>query len=374
VLGSPVGLVSTAANAVGGFFGGGVAGVKGRESSAEGPLAVMSGAAYVAMGATAGAMTPMPIVGGIIGGVVGLAVAILSGASGSMEKIGEHVGAKAKAATSDNEPSESKVKDTTLNFTEGAIVGTIHGGVQGLKTGTSYGAGIVSGVIEGTKGFVGALAGTYEDNEAKKQTAENVSLGKKVLNAIISVPRKITRVVVGAATGLAGATLGVIDGAIEGTVVGASSDEKADESPHRFIRTSQLVLAGAGGGFMVGGALGAGIGAASGLIGGLVLNRITKHTGSDEKWADGVTKAVKHAQSGNVYKNEPDEYGDRDKTVYETFRDGIEGTMTGVGAGTRESFKESYQVGKGVVDGVFDAGKGILKGVAGGLKGVAKKK
>ncbi|MCD4783239.1 MAG: hypothetical protein K8T10_05325 [Candidatus Eremiobacteraeota bacterium] len=371
VIGSPVGLVTTAANAVGGLFGGGVAGVKGRASSAEGPHGLMSGAAYVGIGATAGAMLATPIVGGIVGGVVGLVMAILSGTSGSMEKIGEHVGDKAKAAVSDNEPSESKVRDTTLNFTEGAVVGTIHGSVQGFKQGTSYGAGIVSGAIEGTKGFVGALAGTYEKDEATKpDEGQTKSFGKKVLNAILSVPRKVARGVVGTATGLTGSALGVVDGAIQGTIVGGTEDEEADAGAHNIIRGIETTLAGAGVGLMMGGPLGAGIGAGAGLLTGIIMGKISKHTDADEEFAQGITDAVKHAQSDNVYKNKPDEYGDREKVVYETFRDGIEGTMTGTGAGVREGFKEGYQVGKGVVDGVFDAGKGIIKGIAGGIKGL----
>ncbi|MCE1246401.1 MAG: hypothetical protein LWY06_07145 [Firmicutes bacterium] len=374
VIGSPVGIVTSAANAVGGFFGGGVAGVTGHESRAESVHGVMSGLGYVAMGAAAGAMIPAaPVIGGIAGGVVGLIFAGLSGKSGSMEKIGEFVGTKAKTATSDNTPSESKIKDTVMNFTEGAIVGTVHGGVEGFKQGTGYGAGIVSGVIEGTKGMAGALAGTYEKPEEKPaQEGEKPGLGKKVLDAIISAPRNITRTIAGTATGIVGAGLGVLDGAAQGTVVGSTTREKASSGFHRFMVTAESVLAGAGTAVLLGGpvGLGIGIGAGVGLGVGLIYSAISDHTEADEAYAKGVTDAVRNAQSGNVYENQPDQYGDRKKTVYETFRDGIEGTMTGAGAGAREGFKEAFQAGKGVVDGVFDAGKGIAKGIAGGLSGL----
>lgn len=369
VIGSPVGLVTTAANAFGGFFSGGVAGASGEANDAKATHAIMSGVAYVGMGAAAGAMLATPIIGGIAGGVVGLVMAILSGTSGSMEKIGEHVGGKAQSAVSDNKPSESIIRDATMNFTEGAIVGTIHGGIEGFKQGTSYGAGIVSGAIEGTKGLVGALAGTYEKGEEKKiDEGQKENFGKRVLNAILSVPRKVTRGVVGTASGLVGSALGVADGAIQGTVVGGARDEKADAGVHNIIRGVETTLACAGAGFMMGGPLGAGIGAGAGLLAGIIMGSISSHTEADEKFAKGITDAVKQAQSNNVYENKPDEYGDRNRTVYETFRDGIEGTMTGTGAGIREGYKDGYQVGKGVVDGVFDAGKGIVKGIAGGIK------
>lgn len=375
LVGSPVGLVTMAGKTVGGFFGGGTAAVTGDRDDAATPLGISSGLAYTAAGAGAGLMLMGGWIPAVVGGAVGLGFGILSGASGSMEKIGDKVGDKAVKASSDNQPSQSKVKDTVMNFTEGSIVGAIHGGVEGLKQGTAYGAGIVSGVIEGTKGAVGSVIGTHTKKEAAdKPDAKKEPFYKRALKAVASVPRKLTRFIAGTATGAAGSALSVIDGAIQGTVLGVDSDEKASAGAHRVIRGLQMVVAGgvagaafAGGGWMI--AAGAGAGALAGAI----LGKITKATDADKKYAEGFTNAVRHAQQDNVYKEGLDEYGDRDKSVYESFRDGIEGSMTGVGAGVHEGFKEGYQAGAGIVDGVFDAGKGILKGVAGGISGAAKK-
>jgi hypothetical protein len=373
VIGSPVGLVTMAGKAVGGLFGGGVAGVTEHKRDARGPLAITSGMAYVGMGAGAGLMLG-GIPGSIVGGVAGLGLALLSGASGSMEKVADKVGQKAKEATADNVPSESKVKDTVMDFTEGAIVGAAHGGVEGLKQGTSYGAGIVSGVIEGTKGAVGSLAGTYEKKEAAEQKPDDTSFGKKVLNAVLRFPRNVTRLIAGTATGSATAAMGVIDGLAQGTYLGATEGNKGSAGFHRVVQGLQIAAGGAlagaafaGGGWMIAAGAGAGIIAAG------IIESITHHTETDKEFAQGLGQAVKHAKSDNVYEKPLDEYGDRDKTVYESFRDGIEGAMTGTGAGVREGFKEGFQAGSGIVDGVFDAAKGLAKGVAGGITGAGKK-
>lgn len=371
VLGSPTGLVTSAANAVGGMVGGGVAGVKGEALGARSAQGLMSGAAYIAMGAAAGSMIATPLVGGIVGAAVGVGLTVLSIGSGSTDKIAEKVGQRAEKAVSDNEPSDNAVRDTTMKFTEGAVVGTFEGGKEGFKHGIQYGAGIVSGVIEGTKGLAGSLAGTYETKPEKEAGEKKESFGKRVLNAVLSAPRKAARTAVGTVTGMAGAALGLTDGAIQGLVVGGSDNDSVSKSAHKVINTIQTIIAGAGAGMVVGGPLGAGIGAGAGLVAGLAMSGITSATGADEIYADNLTQALEHAKKDNTYEAEKDDRY-QTKNTYETFRDGVEGLMTGAGAGVREGFKESYQMGKGITDGVFDAGKGILKGIAGGIKGAVK--
>ncbi len=382
VIGSPVGLVTMAGKAVGGIFGGGVSGVTGEKRDAAGPLGLTSGAAYVGLGIGAGLMLAGGWIPAVVGGVAGLGLTLLSGVSGSMEEVGDKVGQKAAKATSDNQPSDSKVRDTVMNFTEGGIVGGIFGGVEGLKQGTDYGAGIVSGVIEGTKGMVGSLAGTYEKKaEAPEKTPENTqeqpkdqkSFLRRAAGAVARVPRNVTRFLAGSVTGAVGGALGVIDGLAQGVVLGSEKETQASSNAHNLIKGLQIVAGGAlagaavaGGGWMI--AAGAGVG----VIAAGLLNAISAGTGADEKFADGLTDAVRHAQKDNVYKNEPDQYGDRKTTVYETFRDGIEGALTGAGAGVREGVREGYHQGSGVVDGVFDAGKAVIKGTYNAGKGIAK--
>lgn len=374
VIGSPTGLVTMAANAFGGVFSGGAAAVRGIENGSEGPHEFMSSLGYVALGAGAGAMIGTPIVGGIVGGALGLGVAVLSMASGSTVKIADKIGAKGKKASSDNVPTESKIKDVTMNFTEGGVVGAIEGGKEGFKQGVQYGAGVVSGVIEGTKGFVGALAGTYETPEKKEKVKSKDGMAMKILKAVASVPRRALRAAAGTITGLAGAAMGIADGGIQGFITGASSDNIPSDAPHQVLRGIQIALAGVGAGIMIGGASAIALGAGAGILAAVIAGKISGATESGKQWADGVSKAVKKAQSDNVYAKESSQHpSGNDKNVYEMFRDGVEGTMTGIGAGTREGFKESYQIGSGIVDGVFDAGKGILKGVVGGVKGLVTK-
>jgi len=368
VIGAPVGLVTATANTVGGLVGGGVAGVAGEADESKGPHAISSGAAYVAMGAAAGAMIGTPVIGGIVGGVGGLIFAVVSGASGSMEKISEKVGESAKKVVSDNEPSESKIKDSTRNFTEGGLTGAGVGAVEGFKQGTTYGAGIVSGVIEGTKGVVTSALGKYEKPADPKPEGEKPGFGKRVLHAILGAPRFILGNTLGVAGGVAGMGMEAIDGALQGTVVGVDSDEKASKKFHGVLMRIETAIAGAGAGFALGGPIGSAIGLGSGLVLGHILRRVEKKTGTDKEIAENLTNAVRYAQKDNTYEKEVDEYGDQDKNVYETFRDGVEGIMTGTSAGAREGFKSGYAAGKGAVDGVFDGVKGLFEGIVGGVK------
>ncbi|MCD4784583.1 MAG: hypothetical protein K8T10_12250 [Candidatus Eremiobacteraeota bacterium] len=365
VIGSPLGVVTSAANTVGGLVGGGVAGVTAEADEAEGPHIISSGVAYVAMGATTGAIIGTPVIGGIVGGVVGLIFAIVAGTSGSMEKISEKVGEAAQKVVSDNEPTESKIKDASRDFTEGGLTGMGIGTVEGFKEGTRYGAGIVSGVIEGTKGVVSSALGKYEEPAEPKPEVEKTGLGKKVLSAVLGAPRFILGKTVGLAGAVAGMGIESVDGAIQGTMVGVDNDERADKSFHAVLMRINTALAGAGTGFALGGPIGGAIGLGSGLVLGHIIRRVEKKTGADKEITKNLTSAVRYAQKDNVYEKELDEYGDQEKNVYETFRDGVEGMMTGTSAGAREGFKGGYNAGKGVVDGVFDGVKGLFEGIFG---------
>lgn len=352
VLGAPVAAVTSVANAAGGLISGGVSGVEGDGDDAH---VVTSGIGYVAMGATAGAMLMGGWIPAVAGGVVGLVFAGLAAGSGSAEKIGEKIEASAEKVVADNEPSGRKLKDATRDFTEGGLTGLGVGAVEGFKEGDAYGAGIVSGVTEGTKGFVTSALGKYEDaKEARPK--QKKSLFKKILG----VPRKVLGATAGVVGGLVGMAMEAPDGLMQGTVVGAAENEEASKKFHGGLMRLESLLAGAGAGFAMGGPWGAAIGAGVGLVGGHILRRVEKKSGKDKEIAQNLTKAVRYAQKDNAYKMETDEYGYRDKTPYETFRDGVEGAITGTGAGLREGFKGGYAAGKGTVDGVFDGIMGIV--------------
>lgn len=370
VIGSPMGVISGAGQAVGGLLGGGAAGVTGKARRAEEGHAIGTGLANIAMGAAAGAAIATPIIGGIAGGVVGLVYTIISGTSGSLEKVSEKVGAAAEKMVADNQPSESKVKDVVRNFTEGGLTGMGVGAAEGFKEGTRYGAGIVSGVIEGTKGVVTSLIGKYEKPaEAAPETGEKPGFGKKVLNAILSAPRVILGTAVGAAGSVIGMGMEAIDGAIQGIPLGVDNSESASKSVHNVILRLETAAMGTVAGFMTGGPVGAAIGLGSGLVLGHILRRVEKKSGADKEIVDNLTAGVRYAQKDNVYENQPDEYGDVKKTSYESFRDGVEGVMTGTATGIREGAKSGFQAGKGAVDGVFDGVTGLIGGIIGGVTG-----
>lgn len=368
VVGSPMAALNSVTSAVGGFFGGGVSGVTGRSRKADLPYALGTGAAYIAAGATAGTMVG-GVIGGIAGGIGGLVIAGLGGASGSMEKVGGQIGEAAEKAVSDNMPSDSKLKDASRAFTEGAFTGLGVGAAGGFKEGSKHGAGIVSGVIEGTKGAAASVLGKYEKPAEPKPEKPKKSIGKKVLHAVLGAPRMILGTAAGVVGGVAGAAMESVDGLIQGTVIGVDSSEKADKTPHGVIMRIETALAGTAAGFMTGGFIGAAIGLGGGLLAGHLIRRVEKKSGTDKEIAENLTRAVRHAQKDNAYENKADEYGDRVKNPYESFRDGVEGAMTGTAAGVREGFKAGYAGGKGVVDGVFDGVGGVISGIFGGITG-----
>jgi hypothetical protein len=385
-VGAPFGLVTMAGNAVGGVLSGGAAGIGKEKEYAEDVHPWSTGLTNIAGGAAAGFMVGGPV-GAAVGGAGGVLLTVLSAGSeqGSLSKIGKSIGETSEKAVSNNPQSDLKVRDGVRDATEGAIVGSIKGGVEGFKVGTVYGEGIVSGVIEGTKGFAGSLAGTYEKPEVKEEKeTKDESFTKKTLKAIASTPRNLLKFVAGTATGTAGAAMGALDGAVQGTIVGMSDSAKGDAGFHKVMRGLQLVTAGAVAGFAVGGVVGVAVGLIGGAVASSIMKTVGKNTGSDKKFAEGLTDAIEHAQKDNIYKKDKNEYGEQDKNVYESFRDGIEGMMTGTGAGIREGFKETKQIGTGIVDGVFDgvktvaketykAAKGIAKGIPGGVKGAFAK-
>ncbi len=360
-VGAPAAIISSAASAVGGFLGGGVAGI----SKEDGTTAFGLGsiAAYATMGAVAGAS-----VAGLIGGIAGGVVGVLTGyfASDSLEKIGKKVEKAAAEAVSDNKPSFNKVKDAARNFTEGALTGVGVGAVEGFKEGDVYGAGVVSGVIEGTKGVVTSALGKYEEADKPKEGKKKESL----LGKIIKFPFKVLGVGAGLVGGVVGMGLESMDGLIQGVGIGVDSRVDADGSvrTHGIVIRSELALGGGVAGFMVGGPIGAGIGTVAGLVAGQVVRMLEGRTDKDNEIVDNLARGVHYAQSDNTYTNKPDEWGYRDKTTYEKFRDGVEGAMTGTATGAREGFKAGFAAGKGAVEGVVDGVGGIISGIIGAIK------
>ncbi|MCE1247214.1 MAG: hypothetical protein LWY06_11265 [Firmicutes bacterium] len=374
VVGSPMGVIMAGTDAVGGFLGGGVAGLGAGNSGSAAATGIGSALTAAGIGAAIGSAIATPVVGGIVGGIAGLAVSFLSAVGGrgeTFEKTADAISTKAKAAVSDNVPTESKVKDAARNFTEGALTGVGAGAVGGFKVGTNAGAGIVSGVIEGVKGAATAAVGKYEKPaEEKPVEGEKPGFGKKVLNAILSAPRVIVGTAVGIAGGIAGMGMEAIDGALQGTVLGVTKQDSASAEFTRGLMRVETAIGGTVTGFAFGGPLGAAIGLGSGLVLGHIINKVEKKSGTDKEIAQGITDAVKYAKNDNTYEDTSvKEHSTSEKTTYEAVRDGIEGLATGTAAGMREGFKAGFSGGKGAVDGFVEGAKGIVSGIIGGVTG-----
>lgn len=161
-----------------------------------------------------------------------------------------------------------------------------------------------------------------------------------------------------------------IDGAIQGAVLGFSYIENADAGLTRTLMRLETAVGGTAAGFAMGGPLGAAIGLGSGLVLGHIINKVEKKSGTDKEIAQGITDAVAYAKQDNYYTEKPGPHqGDPPKTMYEGFRDGIEGIATGTAAGMREGFKAGFAGGKGAVDGFVEGAKGIVSGIIGGVTG-----
>ena len=360
VIGSPVAVLNSAANAVGGVLSGGASGVDKGGDSGESLQGVTAAAAYVGMGITAGVMLIGGWIPAVVGGVVGLGVGFLAAGSGSTNGIGEQIDKSVDKLVSDNEKTDRKLKDAARDFTEGAFAGAGIGAVEGFREGSGYGAGMVSGVIEGTKGVVSSALGKYETSEAKPEKPKN-SLFKKILR----IPRTVVGTALGVAGGVTGMALNTLDGAIQGTIAGAVDKPRAEKGFHRFMIRAQDGTGRRSCRIYGRRSLGSGNRRGHRLVSGQLIIRAERKSGKDEEMMKNLTQAVEYAEKDNSYEGKANEYGERTKNAYETFRDGIEGTMTGTVAGAREGFKTGYAAGKGVTDGVFDGVSGIFGAVTG---------
>lgn len=360
VIGTPVALVSSAANTVGGFISGGFTGVS-KGSEARTAQEFTAGLAYVGMGVAAG----VALLGGgwipaLAMGAAGIVVASMAGGSGASKNIGKAIDKSVLELVADNQESGRKLKDGVRDFTEGAFAGAGVGMKEGFKEGIDMGAGVVSGVIEGAKGIASAVVGSYEKEE-QKTDAPKLSFFKKLMKA----PRAILGTAVGLAGGVVGMALETADGALQGLTAAKSSEFDASKRFHRFMVRLETAIAGTATGLMMGGPWGAAIGLGTGLVTGQLILRAEKKSGKDQEMMDNLTNAINHAQKDNTYVDDSSDHYGKDKTPYETFRDGIEGSATGTAAGAREGFKSGFAAGKGVVDGVFDGIGGIFGAVTG---------
>jgi hypothetical protein len=358
VAGIPGGLVGVTANLIPSAIAGGIEGVN-RNGSASSVgdsqtifLVLQTGVAGGIAGSVAGGWVGgvLGAIGGLIGG--GIYAGMQHTGKGA-ERLGGAIKDKVDPAVAANEPSDSKLKDGTRDFTEGTILGAVGGGVAGWKVGADESKGVASGLIEGTKGVWGVATNSWPEPapQAQKQP-HHFTFG-----SILRIPRVVIRTGVGVATGLVAGGLSVIDGTIQGLGMGSSHSYYGDKHIHNFILGTELIAGGATAGALMGfGVGGAVVGGIGGLIAGHFVRKMQRKTGSDKQVVDCVARNVQGAAGDNAQSNSP---------LYTAFRDGIEGAMVGGAAGFKGGLKVGYEGGKGAVDGVFDGVKGVLAGIFG---------
>lgn len=368
-VGAPLGVIEGARHAGGGLIGGGFSVFSKDPEVTEIGYKLGLG---VTTAAIIGALTN-PVIGVTI--VAFYTLSLIPNEKLGLENVSKEVELAAQKGLADNQPSGSKVKDMTRDFSEGGVTGMYKGAIHGFKEGTAYGAGILSGIIEGTKGVVTTLTGRYEKPvEKPAETGEKTGFTRKLLKGLFRVPAAI----IGTALGTVGAAIGMgmeaVDGFMQGDDLGIYNIGKADMETRSTIIRREAELIGAATGFMAGGPVGAAIGFGSGFILGQLIDYIEYKTGSNEEVVKNLTSGVRHAQKDNIYEKPAEKNEDQEKNTYETIRDRIEGVLTGTAAGMREGAITGFQAGKGVTDGIFDGimgiTDGIVDGVADGVSGI----
>jgi len=301
------------------------------------------------------------IMGGVIGAVSGLvggiAYATMQDKGGAADAIGQAIKEKVDLAISDNEPTGSRTKDISKNFSEGLVTGTIAGAGSSFGLGRQEGAGVAAGLIEGTRGAAGVFFGKYDP----VFEAANADAPKRgIISSILRVPRVLAQIAVGTTCGLTGAALSVLDGTMQGLGIGASHRYDGERSMHNFIQFTELMGAGTAIGATVGGGwLGGALGLAGGVVVATVVYRMQRKTHTDRVHVDYIANCVQRAAESNPTSAQP---------LYVAFRDGIQGGIVGGAAGTKAGFVVGYEGGKGVVDGVIDGVKGVAEGLIGAFR------
>jgi|GEM_PF-3186690 len=349
IVGAPLGVISLAVNTVSGSLSGAITGLTHEGTGLNGFLqkactvigeTVVGGAAGTAVGGPAGAL---------IGGMGGMLHAVLTNRSDASEKIVARTDEKVLKAVGDNDPEAYFIKRTVKDSIEGSITGGAYGAAEGFRKGVDSGAGIVSGLVEGVKGFTGSVAGAYEQEipADKSETTEKVGF----FRTLASLPVNMLKVAAGTVAGTFDSALSMVDGAVQGVSIALKDKVKASAGYHELVLSAGSVLIAGAAGLAIGGTLLPAVaGSAVALCGAGLIHKLNKKTGASERAAEGITRAVLHAQQDNSYLNKSCEK----KNIYETFRDGVEGAATGAGAGVREGFREGYSIGSGFVNGVIE--------------------
>lgn len=381
-LGGVVGGIKNAAtSALPATIEGGVVAANGHDADG-----IVYGIGKVVQGGVAGGILAVVLGGGgwaiagaSLGGVVlaGIHTALMAGEK-SIDKMGKHIEKRALDSVSDFKPTGDKIHDVSSNFVTGLPSGTRAGIEAGWQIGNEEGKGTVSGLLEGAKGVGSVIAGSYEKlGEKPEEVKEGEGQEKpSVLGKIGGALKKTAEVAVGVPAGLVGAVLFLPVGPVQGFFnsaelnddhkLGPEFDQKKalDDVNYRPSKSAKFsnalafmetVGAGAAIGYLtMGGTAGALWGAGGGALVGGIAYGVAASTDRTEKLHEGISKAVVHAYSDNT---------PVDSQAYSLRRDVTEGTITGLGAGVREGFKEGYDISKEGVEVVAEGVKWVAKKV-----------
>lgn len=354
------GFVGTAVNVIPSALGGGIQGVSRDNSDRD--VANMQTGLVVGQGLVAGAVAgglafgPWGVLGGsMIGLVTGLAYGSMQSEGTGSDQIGSAIKEAVDLAVSDNEPSGSRAKDVSKDFSEGALVGGIAGGRASFGVGRQEAAGVAGGLIEGIRGSIGVIAGRYDP----RPTSATPSESHGVLGTILRIPRVILRTAVGATCGLAGAVLNALDGTFEGLGQGTSHSYNSSIGLHRGLLRTEFLALGATAGTIAFGPVGGVAGGVGGLIVGGIVNHLARRSGSDRAHVEYVSHAIKSAAEENPKS---------DSEVYTAFRNGVQGAVVGTTASMKAGLLTGFEAGKGAVDGLMDAIKGVVDGILGTVR------
>lgn len=297
----------------------------------------------VGLAAGSGLGVPALVAGGVAGLILGSGYALVQANSGGSQRISESGLKRVEQALSNNLPSGSAVKDRTKALVEGALSGAAAGSGAAFAVGREQGQGAVAGALEGAKEGARVLLGNLDLPPAPPGQQPTDSIGRRLLRGTFGV--------VGAGLG---SSLSALDGALQGGGAGSDGVCEGSSEFHHFTVKAQTVLSGAVAGGLLLGPVGAFGGSLIGLGAGIVLSRIERNTGLDQKIVDSVQSQVKQALANDpVMDSQP-------ATVS---RNLVEGSIVGAAAGIRLGAIYGYQGGVGAADATYDVAAGFASAV-----------
>lgn len=176
---------------------------------------------------------------------------------------------------------------------------------------------------------------------------------KSLAKKIIEFPGKVIEGTAGAVVAAVTTPLHIIPGAIKGLSEGLTEKKGYGyERPFHLAMFAQNIIAGAAGGFMLGGPLGAMLGGG----GALLFTGLTTWFGHR---SEAYPKMIEHLEA-KVNKAVEDNKGTKTEVA---FQNATEGAIIGGAIGAKAGWHLGFESGKGMVSGVVGVAEGIAEGI-----------